>query len=153
MGLFDWIFKRKKEELYLEWNDSYRTGIIEIDAQHTKLFGLYNDLVSSIYKGEGLKDLKKCLLDLIDYAIVHFATEEAYMQKYSYPAIEYHKTEHKELREKTYFLSKDFEAGKPVLTMDVLDFLKKWLAHHVLDIDMQYKDFLRKKLPAEYLSR
>jgi hemerythrin len=152
MGLFDWIFKRKKEDLHLEWEEKYFTGIIEIDAQHRNLFSLYNSLVSAIYKGEGLVLLKQSLAELLDYAVMHFATEEAYLKKYSYPAFTQHEKEHKELREKTYFLCKDFEAGKPVLTIDLLDFLKKWLQHHVIVVDMEYRDFLRSKLPGEYLS-
>jgi hemerythrin len=152
MGFFDWIFKKDKNELHLEWDKKYQTGIIEIDAQHKKLFGLYNSLVSAIYEGQSDIHLQNSLKELIDYAMMHFRIEESYMQKYEYPEFEEHKQEHRKLREQTYFLAKDFEQGKPVLTMDLLDFLKKWLSNHVMVSDMKYKKYLWKKLPKGYLS-
>lgn len=145
MGLFDWIFRKKKDDLSLIWSDKYRIGVLEIDVQHENLFKLYNELVNALYKGEGLKVLQKCLDDLFDYVIVHFTTEEAYMEKYQYPGIVEHKAAHKVLREKTYYIHKDFTDGKPVLTMEVLLFVKDWIHNHVLGVDMQYKPYLTGK--------
>ena len=152
MGLFDWIFKKKKVDLKLDWREKYETGIIEIDAQHKNLFGLYNGFVDLIYSGGSLEKLQKGLDGLLEYVVLHFNTEEAYMMKYSFDGFEEHKSEHKALREKTYYLHKDFANGKPVLTMDVLLFLKSWISNHVLVCDMKYKDFLLSKLPKAYLA-
>jgi hemerythrin-like metal-binding protein len=151
-SLYDWIFKKKKDDLRLEWDSKYSVGIIEIDAQHKKLFAVYNDFVDVIYREGGTEDLQKSLDALLEYVILHFSAEEGYMQKYAYEGFEAHKAEHKALREKTYYLHKDFSAGKPVLTMDVLLFLKNWISEHVLGVDMKYRDFLVSKLPAKYLA-
>lgn len=142
MGLFDWIFRKKKDDLSLTWSDKYRIGVLEIDVQHENLFKLYNALVDAVYKGEGIKVLQKCLDDLFDYVIVHFTTGEAYMEKCHYPGIADHKAAHKVLREKTYYIHKDFTDGKPVLTMEGLLFVKDWIHNHVLGVDMQYKPYL-----------
>lgn len=146
MGLFNWIFKKKKDDLSLHWSDKYRTGVLEIDVQHENLFGLYNALVDAVYKGAGLLVLQHCLDDLFEYVIVHFTTEEAYMERFQYPDLAAHKAAHKILREKTYYLHKDFTAGKPVLTMEVLLFVKEWIHTHVLNMDMQYKPYLVGKI-------
>ncbi len=150
MGVFDWIFKRKKEKLHLGWKDVYSVGIIEIDVQHKNLFKLYNDLVDAIYRGEGIKSLQKSLNSLVEYVFMHFNIEEGYMQKYSYPGYEAHKAEHKKLREKVYYIHKDFTEGKPVLTMDVIIFLRDWISDHILGVDMKYKTHMKERIPREY---
>jgi hemerythrin len=153
MGLFDWIFKKKRDDLSLKWQKSYSVGIIDIDAQHKKLFSFYDDLVDAIYKGETNENLGKCLDGLLNYVVVHFDTEEAYMSKLGYPEYEKHKAEHKALREKTYYLHKDYSEGKPVLTLELLDFFRKWISQHVLTTDKKYQPFLMSKLPKEYHSQ
>lgn len=150
MGVFDWIFKRKKEELHLGWKKVYSVGILEIDVQHKNLFKLYNDLVDAIYRGEGIKSLQEGLNSLVEYVFMHFNTEEGYMQKYSYPGYEAHKAEHKKLREKVYYIHKDFTEGKPVLTMDVVNFIRDWISDHILVVDMKYKTHLKERIPREY---
>ncbi|HMK61156.1 MAG TPA: bacteriohemerythrin [Dissulfurispiraceae bacterium] len=150
MGFFDWIFRRRKDDMHLGWNGSYSLGILEIDIQHKNLFTLYNELVQTIYAGGDKEKLRRNLDSLLNYVVMHFATEEGYMEKYSYPGYEAHASEHRKLREKTYTIHKDFTDGKPVLTMEVVLFLKNWISDHVLSTDRQYKNFFLQRLPKEY---
>ena len=152
VGIFDWIFRRKKDDMQLRWSDSYKLGILEIDIQHKNLFQFYNELVKTIYDGGNLEALSKSLDALLNYVVMHFTTEEGYMQKYSFPGYDAHVAEHKKLREKVYYLHKDFNDGKPVLTMEVAVFLKEWINDHVLVTDRKYSKFLRERLSKEYLS-
>lgn len=144
MGLFDWIFKRKKSEFYIEWDDKYKVNIIEIDAQHKRLFAIYNNLVDAMYQGVGVKELRNALNDLLEYAVVHFMTEEGYMEKYRYPELESHKAAHKDFRNKFYTLHKEFSEGKPVLTAEVVEYLRDWLKQHVLNVDQKYAPYLKR---------
>lgn len=143
MGLFDWIFKRKQSELIIEWNDKYKVNIIEIDAQHEKLFAIYNNLVDAMYKGVGVKELGNALNELLDYTVVHFMTEEGYLEKYRYPELESHRSAHKDFRNRVYILHKEFSEGKPVLTAEVVEYLRDWLKQHVLNVDQQYAPHLK----------
>lgn len=144
MGLFDWIFKRKKSELFIEWDDKYKVNIIEIDAQHKRLFAIYNNLIDAMYQGVGVKELGTALNELLDYTIVHFMTEEGYMEKYRYPELESHRAAHKAFRERVYNLHKDFSEGKPVLTAEVVEYLRDWLKQHVLNVDQRYAPYLKR---------
>ncbi len=144
MGLFDWIFKRKKSELFIEWNDKYKVDIIEIDAQHKRLFGIYNNLVDAMYQGVGVKELGNALNELLEYSVVHFMTEEGYMEKYKYTGLEEHRSAHRAFRERFYHLHKEFTEGKPVLTADVVEYLRDWLKQHVLNMDQKYAPFLKR---------
>ncbi len=96
-------------------------GIIEIDAQHRRLFQIYNNLIEAMYQGVGVKELGNALNDLLEYSVVHFMTEENYMEKYRYPELENHRAIHKEFRDRFYKLHKDFHEGKPVITAEVVE--------------------------------
>ncbi len=144
MGLFDWIFGKKKKDYLIEWEDRYSVGIIEIDAQHRRLFEIYNNLIEAMYQGVGVKELGNALNELLEYAVVHFMTEEGYMQKYGYPGYDAHKNVHKEFRERFYGLHKEFHEGKPVLTAEVTEYLRDWLKNHVLNMDQKYAPHLKK---------
>lgn len=144
MGLFDWLFKHKNKSDYtIEWKDRYSVGIIEIDAQHKKLFQLYNNLIEAMHQGVGIKELGKALDELLEYSVWHFMTEENYMEKYKYPELENHKKIHNEFREKFYKIHKDFHEGKPVITQEVVEYLRDWIKNHVLYTDQKYAPFLK----------
>ena len=64
------------------WNESFNTGLIEIDDQHKKLVELLNQLSSHLayhFKSSSLDDVFN---ELTAYAEHHFKTEEAIWQKY-----------------------------------------------------------------------
>ncbi|RME67755.1 MAG: hemerythrin [Nitrospirae bacterium] len=144
MGLFDWILKRNRSDMRIPWSDKFSVGVTEIDSQHKKLFSLYNNLVDAMYEGETMGKLQETLDKLIEYVVFHFTTEENYMKKYNYPEYEDHKKMHVYLRDKTLDIHRDFSEGKPVLTADVVDFLKKWLTEHVINVDKKLGKFLKK---------
>lgn len=142
MGLFDWLLKREKPDMFIEWDDKYSVKIIEIDAQHRRLFEIYNNLVNAMYQGVGMKELGNALTELLDYSVMHFMTEEGYMEKYGYPELDVHKNAHKEFRERFYKVHKEFHEGKPVLTAEVVDYLRDWIKGHVLNVDQRYSKYL-----------
>jgi hemerythrin-like metal-binding protein len=144
--------RRKNHTANLYWREEFSVGIIEIDSQHKHLLCLYNNLVDAVYTGQSTRSLGNCLDELLQYVVTHFTTEEQYMKKYGYPHYEIHKKEHDDLREKTYHIHLDFTRGQPVLNIEVLDFLKKWLANHVLISDQGYKSHLIARIPQHYLT-
>lgn len=144
MGLFDWIFRKNKKDYLIEWEDRYSVDIIEIDAQHRRLFQIYNNLIEAMYQGVGVKELGNALNELLEYAVVHFMTEEGYLQKYGYPGYDAHKAVHSEFRQRLYTLHKKFHEGKPVLTAEVTEYVRDWIKVHVLNMDQKYGPFLKK---------
>ncbi len=63
--------------------------------------------------------------DLASYVDVHFGTEEKYMEEFKYPGYLAHKREHDKFAEKVLDIYKDFQAGKEVVTLELMEFLKK----------------------------
>lgn len=127
------------------WSDRYSVNINEIDNQHKKLVDLLNSLHDSMKAGRGNEVLGKTLTELIQYVGTHFATEEKLFRTYGYPEYSAHKAEHDKLTQKAIELQKNFQQGAPVLTVEVLGFLKDWLQNHILGTDKKYSQFLNSK--------
>ncbi len=128
----------------MTWQDSFSVGVKEIDEQHKKLISMINSLYSAIKKGKGQTILQDILEGLVQYVDEHFGTEEKYMEQYNYPGYLAHKKEHNKFTEQVLEVYQDFEQGKQVLTLELLDFLKKWLKNHILGTDKKYALFLKK---------
>jgi hemerythrin-like metal-binding protein len=129
----------------LTWNDAYSVKIKEIDLQHQKLVELVNELHHNMKQGKGKEIVGKILHDLVDYTVYHFATEEKLFAKYSYPDSRVHIREHQDLVEQVSANVKEFEKGKGVLPMDLMEFLKNWLVNHIAKSDKNYSSFFNSK--------
>ena len=66
----------------IQWDDSLRVNIAEIDAQHRKLVGMINELNEAMRMGKGKEILGKTVQGLIEYTQTHFQTEEKYFEKF-----------------------------------------------------------------------
>ncbi len=129
----------------MTWSDNLSVNIKEIDDQHKKLVGMLNELHDSMKEGKGAAMTGSVLTGLIKYVSTHFATEEKYMKQYSYPEFLNHKAEHDALTKQALDLHKQFQEGKPVLTSELLRFLRDWLSNHILGTDKKYGPYLNSK--------
>src|SRR5579864_6490115 len=116
------------------WKDAYSVGHPAIDGQHKRLFQFADKLHSAMESGKGRDVLNQTLEDLVLYTKQHFAAEEKLMQQHQYPEYPQHKAEHDALTQKVGKFQQDFAAGKVVLTIELLQFLKDWLSHHIGEI-------------------
>lgn len=123
---------------FIQWQPDFETGIRQIDDQHRKLVGMVNDLYEAMSKGEGKEALGRVLSGLVGYTKGHFATEERLMTQHAYPGFATHKAEHDKLTAQVLDLETKYQAGKAVMTVQVANFLKDWLANHILNTDKQY---------------
>ncbi len=126
----------------ISWNDNFSVNNALIDSQHKKLVTLVNELHDSMKAGKGKDALAKTFYELINYTKEHFETEERMMQKVNFSGYATHKKEHDTLTKEVLDLKEKFDAGKTMLSIEVLNFLKNWLTVHILDTDKQYADFI-----------
>lgn len=129
----------------MTWSDSLSVNIKEIDEQHQKLVGMINDLHDAMKVGKGSDVTGTILTGLVQYVAVHFAAEEKLMKAHSYPEFLKHKAEHENLTKQAMELQKQFNEGKPVLTVELMNFLKNWLTTHIQGTDKKYGPFLNGK--------
>jgi len=133
---------------FMEWNDALKTGVYVIDEQHEKLVELINK-VYEIHHAENPKseDLLRIIYELAEYTKYHFSTEEKLMKEYGYyPGdVDEHIKEHRSFVNKVIDFYNKFKAGKTDFTSSMINFLRTWLRHHILNIDKKFARFLIQK--------
>jgi len=130
---------------FLNWSDEYSVNIKEIDRQHMQLLELINNLHSGMKEGKGKAILGSVLDELVKYTEYHFDFEEKLFTKHGYPEAASHKNLHVDLVKKVIQYKTDFDSGKTVLTMEILNFLKEWLLKHIANSDKKYSVYLKSK--------
>jgi hemerythrin len=127
------------------WKEDYAVSHVEIDSQHRQLFRLADDLHQAMLDGKARDQLAGVLARLVEYTKGHFATEERLMLANGYPEYPSHKAEHDSLTRKVVDFHQDLEAGRAAISVQLLQFLKDWLAHHIAATDRKVAGFLRAK--------
>lgn len=120
------------------WDDNFNTGIPKIDEQHKKLVKLINTLASHIAIQSNSPELSLVFDELSDYAIYHFQTEEEIWHKYlpDDHLESTHKKAHSNFLTNILKLKEEKKTNlSESLTEDVLGFLIRWLASHILEDD------------------
>jgi hemerythrin len=126
----------------LTWSDQYSVKIKQFDAQHQELFRMINELFAAMQEGKGNEILHGILHGLVQYTKSHFAAEEGAMRALKYPEIDKHVAEHHKLTAEVENFVRDFRAGKQMLSISILNFLKGWLQEHIKLTDRRYSDHL-----------
>jgi hemerythrin-like metal-binding protein len=127
---------------FIEWSDELRIGVDSVDSQHQHLVGLINGLYQAMKQGQATRELLRILTELTDYAKYHFENEEAFMRSHGYAGYEAHKEEHDAFRERVRELRENFRAGRSVPSIDLINFLKDWLLHHVQERDKKLQELI-----------
>ncbi|HOQ06158.1 MAG TPA: bacteriohemerythrin, partial [Anaerohalosphaeraceae bacterium] len=124
-----------------QWNNSFSVGIPEMDRQHQRLVDLINQFYDALQLGRSKEIIQQTLRELVGYVNTHFSEEEALMRQIGYPALPAHQTKHQRLVAHVQKLFEDFQAGRPVNSLNLAEFLKNWLVTHIQKEDKQYGRF------------
>jgi len=125
------------------WSPQYDTGIRIIDEQHQELFGIVDRLRRMIEEGAARNAVEALLGDLLACSERHFATEETYMSKFSYPDFPQHVSEHASMLTSLQELQAGFQESHQSMTLMVSTFMVGWLKHHISDGDLGFVTFLK----------
>ena len=126
----------------IEWDQRYSVEIAEIDREHRQLFGLLNELYAAMQEGQADQVVGKVLDRVLDYAVLHFAHEEALFTQHGYPDAAAHRAEHAELTAQAKALAQRLRSGTGDVSVGTLKFLCDWLSRHILGSDRRYAPFL-----------
>jgi hemerythrin-like metal-binding protein len=130
---------------HLVWSDAFSVGVYELNDQHMRLVGMINRMIdlTSLKKSDeaAIKSAYlKVLDDMVQYAAVHFATEERYLKSIGFPDFENHVQEHQQFASKAAELKQTAAAGN-IDIAGTSRFLQEWLSGHILHSDMDYRRF------------
>lgn len=119
------------------WDDSYRMGNDDMDAQHKHLFLVINELVAI----DNLRELRPLILQLYKYTREHFEAEETLMREVGYPQAEDHIEHHNQLLSRLSLLSMD--VGKGHMSRAAIQaVMSDWATLHVRNDDAKLAVFL-----------
>lgn len=127
-------------------------GVEQIDNEHRRLFALVNETAELLQKETvNRKDVLDLFQELNEYAVLHFAHEEEYMQQINDPELEKQKKMHGEFVEKL----KEIQLGDIRSKDDketirkILEFVSRWLFAHILSSDTMIGVFHKKEAVKE----
>ncbi len=122
------------------WNPNFETRISEVDEQHKQLVHLLNQLAAHFaHRSEPLK-LNEVFTELANYADFHFQSEEKIWQPYFDDDLWFtsHQQVHRSFMESVIRIREQEESKSlDEIVGDLLKFLTRWLAFHILDSDMR----------------
>ncbi len=119
------------------WNDSFLLNIDVIDNQHKKFFEIF-DLIMTLNKSKDASKLSTVINGLQDYAQYHFKTEETLMENADSANFELHIIQHQFFINKIKEFTIAQNYNNPVLTTQIVVFMRKWLLMHITETDKNY---------------
>jgi len=117
------------------WSEKYSVGNPDIDAEHQALFRLAAELQAAVESGRAQEELAGIFARLSAYTQFHFAGEEERMRRSHFAGLAAHAREHKQLTGRLSELEHAFIEGKSRVDRTTLQFLERWLSHHVVRSD------------------
>ena len=122
------------------WNDNFSTGNAAIDEQHKRLVALLNGLANTLVNNQP-HEIETAFAELAHYADYHFSMEEEIWSECFGSDHWYlsHQLAHASFLPKILEI-KERDSGQPLYLIieDVVKFLIRWLAFHIIDNDKRY---------------
>jgi diguanylate cyclase (GGDEF)-like protein/hemerythrin-like metal-binding protein len=122
-----------------QWDESFLTGLDEVDQQHKRLVDLINRFGQSLFQAETISnaEIDAVFSELVDYANYHFGDEEAMMAAAGVDQrhIDFHQSEHASFVAEVLHLREHADPTEPESLQPALKFLAHWLAYHILGVD------------------
>ncbi len=128
----------------IRWRDSYSVGIEQFDKDHQILVGLVNQVYEVIRDKESAEVLDDAVEKLVDYTCHHFQQEEEAMERAGFSGLEEHCREHQMLTDQVQGFQERVKRGDHDLKVEFYHFLREWLLDHIMGLDKQYADHLRR---------
>ena len=126
----------------LTFDKSYSVGIQSLDDQHAGLFDVLNELHAAMLKGQANAVMSGLVQDLLAYTRSHFAAEEAMLAKAKFPGLDEHQIKHRQLTTQVAEYAERYKHGEAALSVHLINFLRDWLAGHILREDRAYSAWL-----------
>ena len=127
---------------FTRWTEQYSVGDPLMDAYHHIFFKTLEDLSRELESlaPEAVEDR---IAFLLNYASMHFESEEQLMRQVAFPELEAHQELHRAFKERLTGLQDRYLArpSSPV-ARELLELSEAWLREHILGEDRKYQPYL-----------
>ena len=127
----------------IEWNDSYSVSSVVLDNHHQKIILIINKLHDAMLQGKARQEISTVLAELANYTQFHFSAEEKEMQACAYPGLASQKAQHRMFEAKLAQYQAELKSGQLMISAQVVNFLKDWLATHIQAEDKKYAPYMK----------
>ena len=125
------------------WSKNYETGDANVDGQHKEIFRLVQQVLDADSFINRKEKTETAMGFLSDYAVRHFASEEALMRESKYPEYDKHKATHDNfIKEVINFVNRFNKEGDTVSISETINnFVVSWLKEHIMESDKIMAEF------------
>jgi hemerythrin-like metal-binding protein len=128
---------------YMTWKADMSVGLEELDQDHRFLIQVINRLAVNAEDDGDAEAIRECLASLRNYAEFHFAREESVMRACGHSTLAEHQDEHRAFTREIATIVDRFDQGdanvRAEINENLIGYLKDWLTHHILVVDMGYR--------------
>lgn len=127
-----------------KWQEEFNTGVKFIDEQHRYFFRIMKDLEKTLDHQECNRNISDIFFALVHY-VEHFTLqEEIYFKNLHFSGLRAHKEAHNKFVRAVVRFKDDYSRGKEHVCEDLYAFLYAWFNEHILLLDVDTVEELRK---------
>ena len=123
------------------WTEKLLTGIRVIDEQHQVLFDVLARLELAVTSDDKWSAAHFTIVELTNFANIHFAVEEALLRLHGYPGLDAHIAEHRRFSAELAEIKK--HSIRDDVSARMTKFVGTWLVTHIGVFDRAYVPHLR----------
>ena len=127
----------------LKWNCAPLVGVAQLDEQHRLHRKLVMDLLRTLETQPGDAKAEAAFINIFENAVIHFRTEEDYLEAQSYPDLMPHRFEHELLLDwfRDQMVQRDGPHARPLIQL-VQEIGTIFQQHHAT-VDQDYATWLQ----------
>jgi hemerythrin-like metal-binding protein len=118
-----------------EWDDSFLTGLEDIDKQHKKIFKYLNSIYDYNKINQGDREIIKKVHSFLEFIFNHFDYEEDLIKKYNLPQGDEHIREHIKFKEVVETIFEKYASSPYALAFEFCKFVKEFYSTHITFFD------------------
>jgi hemerythrin-like metal-binding protein len=126
----------------LSLNHAGTVGVRAMDDQHGILMDTMNELRQAVVHGECREQISEVLDRLIEFTRMHFSSEEQLLERYFYPGLARHRTEHQRILAQILQSSHRVQHGEQMQMRPLLCMLRESYTEHIEGMDQEYGPWL-----------
>jgi len=130
---------------FVKWEQDLELGVARIDDEHRELLELVNRFYRQVKGDTAAGVLDATFRDLQRYSREHFAEEDAFMTRISYPGYTGHKGEHDQFIERLETIYTSYRAGGGGAETELLGLLGNWWTTHLKGADRELALYVKRR--------